>query len=394
MPSVQVARKKCLMIYFYFMDRRFGLVHVKLQTWFPMPVQLYVNGHEWLARKLTECGVSYSKVDNVFTHLGDLKRAQRLADRFASIPWPAVLGRYAKLVNPLLGDLLRGQSYYWVTAQSEHSTDGLFSNRRVLSALMPLLLSHSLLSFGAKEVLSFLGKKLHGCFEGELVTDLIDLAHRRIQGARVKHRVRENWIKMYDKAGMVLRIETVINNPEYFRVRKTVRRGARPTTEWVQMRKGVHYLFRYRDLSRAANHRYLDALAVVSDRAARVRELDTITRRKTTRGGRTAKAFNPLSREDLQLFHAVMDGAHTLRGFANQDLRQRLSCTDHLRNITEPRRQSAKVTRLLHRFHAHGLIAKIPHSRRWRTTRLGRRLMATAIQVRHLNFPQLLALAA
>ena len=41
-----------------------------------------------------------------------------------------------------------------------------------------------------------------------------------------------------------------------------------------------------------------------------------------------------------------------------------------------------------------GLVAKFPHSRRWRTTRLGRRLMATAIQIREINFPQLLALAA
>ena len=124
-----------------------------------------------------------------------------------------------------------------------------------------------------------------------------------------------------------------------------------------------------------------------------MRELDAVTRRTTTSGGRTAKAFNPLSRDDLQLFHAVMDGEHNIRGFTNADIRQRLSRTAHLNSLTDTRSQSAKVTRILHRFHAHGLIAKIPHSRRWRTTRLGRRLMATAIQVRQLNFPQLLALA-
>ena len=89
-----------------------------------------------------------------------------------------------------------------------------------------------------------------------------------------------------------------------------------------------------------------------------------------------------------------MDGEHSIRGFTNHDIRLRLSRTAHLSGLTDTRRQSAKVTRILQRFHAHGLIAKIPHSRRWRTTRLGRRLMATAIQVRQLNFPQLLALAA
>jgi len=117
--------------------------------------------------------------------------------------------------------------------------------------------------------------------------------------------------------------------------------------------------------------------------------------RKRQRNGRTAKAFNPLAREDLQLFHAVMDGADTLHGFTNRDVRVRLERTPHLASQQgNPKRQSAKVSRVLHRFHAHGLVAKIPRSRRWRTTRFGRRLMATAIQVRELNFPQLLAHAA
>src|SRR5205809_6391465 len=51
-PFVQSARWKCLHLYFYFMDRHFGLIHVRIQTRFPMPIQIYLNGHEWLARKL------------------------------------------------------------------------------------------------------------------------------------------------------------------------------------------------------------------------------------------------------------------------------------------------------------------------------------------------------
>src|SRR5207253_11040663 len=51
-PFVRSAKRKCLPLYFYFMDRRFGLIHVRVQTWFPMPIQIYLNGHEWLARKL------------------------------------------------------------------------------------------------------------------------------------------------------------------------------------------------------------------------------------------------------------------------------------------------------------------------------------------------------
>ena len=66
LPFVRSARRKCLHLYFYFMDRDLGLIHVRIQTWFPMPIQIYMNGHEWLARKLDANGVRYTKLDNAF----------------------------------------------------------------------------------------------------------------------------------------------------------------------------------------------------------------------------------------------------------------------------------------------------------------------------------------
>jgi len=73
--------------------------------------------------------------------------------------------------------------------------------------------------------MSFLGRKLTGSFGGEIISDMKDAGPRtRIPGARIKHRVKENWLKMYDKAGSVLRVEMVINNPEEFKVRKKVTR--------------------------------------------------------------------------------------------------------------------------------------------------------------------------
>jgi hypothetical protein len=119
------------------------------------------------------------------------------------------------------------------------------------------------------------------------------------------------------------------------------------------------------------------------------------TRRKRPTDGRGAKAFNPLSRDDIQLFRAVMDGEHYVRGFVNRDIRERLATTPCFAGMRKDQsRQSSKVSRILHRFHAYRLIAKIPRSRKWRTTRFGRRVMATAIQVRELTYPQLLTLAA
>jgi len=62
LPCVQSARRKCLHFYYYFLDRDLGLIHVKLQSWFPCQIQIYVNGHEWLARQGSERGVTVARV--------------------------------------------------------------------------------------------------------------------------------------------------------------------------------------------------------------------------------------------------------------------------------------------------------------------------------------------
>jgi len=164
-------------------------------------------------------------------------------------------------------------------------------------------------------------------------------------------------------------------------------RKGKKVMRWVDMRKGVAYLFRYREVSLAANSRYLAALAEVDDPTDAIRTLDRITTRKQVAPKRTAKAFNPVARDEAQIFRALLDGQHMVRGFSNPDIRQKLEDSPHLKGITDPRRQSAKVTRIFNRCHAHGLIAKIPHSRRWRLTRHGRIAMSASIQLRDVQFP-------
>jgi hypothetical protein len=377
------------------MDRDFGLIHVRVQAWFPLQIQVYLNGHEWLARKLTAHGVCYTKHDNAFIWIEDMARAQRFADRFVNLKWPSLLNRYAKRVTPQLQDILRGCQHYWVSAQSEYSTDILFKTRQDLCELYPKLLSHSTLCFGAKEVMNFLGRKLNGHFQGEIVSDLSSLVCRRTGGSRIKHRVKENWLKMYDKSGLVLRVETVINNPEEFRVRKQVLRQGKSTTEWVAMRKGVAYLFRYREVSLQANGRYLDALAGVDNPTDAKRALERVTTPKQDAAGRRCAGFNPMASQDAELFESVMDGEHCLKGFNNRDIRAQLQSKHHLRTCgQDARKQSAKISRTFRRFHAHGLIAKIPHTRRWRVTGYGRQVMGASLYMREHHFPNAYAKVA
>jgi hypothetical protein len=112
-----------------------------------------------------------------------------------------------------------------------------------------------------------------------------------------------------------------------------------------------------------------------------------ITTPKQIAPKRTTKAFNPVARDEVQIFRAMIAGQHMIRGFTNPDIRQILKDSSHLNGIAEPKRQSAKVTRILNRCHAHGLIAKIPRSRRWRVTREGHIAMSAAVQLREVQFP-------
>jgi hypothetical protein len=200
--------------------------------------------------------------------------------------------------------------------------------------------------------------------------------------------MKQNWIKMYDKAGLVLRIETVINQPEEVRVRRRVRRRGRRKTEWVPLRKSVAYLFRYREICLQCNSRYLAALVQVEDPTPALRALDGITVGKTPAAGRPVKAFHPIARVDSQLFGALLSGDHLLHGFTNRDLRDQLRAT-LIRLSDNPKTQSAQVSRLLHRLHVYGLVAKIPRSRRWRVTaaRLSHDERVAATPGDHLPLP-------
>ena len=108
---------------------------------------------------------------------------------------------------------------------------------------------------------------------------------------------------------------------------------------------------------------------------------------------RPVKAFNPRSRPDSQVFAALMSGEHALHGFANRDLRDMLPASV-LRLHDDPEKASAQVSRLLHRLHFHGLVAKIPRSRRWRVTAFGYTIMGTAVKLRQRDFPSLFRVAA
>jgi hypothetical protein len=381
--EIRSRERKCLHHYLYLVDPEFGFMHIRIQGWMPWEIQIYVNGREWLARQLDLAGVTYLRHDNALLRIDDLETAGRLCEHFVHKAWPRVLDAFAKKMNPLLPRIRAANygSYYWVLDQAEVATDVMFKDRQALRAIFPDLVRHASLGLSAEDVLGFLGRKLHPNLAQEVVTD----GKRRLEGWRVKRRMGQNWIKMYDKVS-VLRVETVINKPSEFRVLRVKETpDGRRERRWCQMRKGVSDLWRTFQVGAAANHRYLDAMAAAPLKGKGVEALDALCRPRT-KNGRTYARFSPLTKGDLSLFRAALAGEHAIGGFRNRDLMRRLYPSAPI-NPDDAHRRCERVSRLIVKLRGHGLVAKIPHARRYRVTAYGHRVMSAALYVHDHEFP-------
>lgn len=382
-PELGKDLRVCTVWYFYYLDQDFGLMHVKIQSWFPFTVQVYVNGHEWLARQLSRQGIAFEKVDNAFLKLANPKKAQDRLPGFWQRDWPSFLDGLARRVNPLMDDWLAGQNYYWVIDQAEFSTDVLFQDREALASLRPRLQEHAFRCFGAEHIMGFLGRKYRETFAG----DVRKYWHRREPGSAVRFCVKRNVLKMYDKHGVILRIETVINQPNEFFVHRTLHKlNGTKQVGWFPLTKAVANLYRFAQVGQKANERFLEALTVVDDLGVSEKELE---RRCAPVGyeGRMRRALQPLSRDDQALFQAALKGEHLLRGFRNGELAQ-LLFGPRPDDPGERRRQCGRTSRRISLLRAHGLVAKFPRSRRYRVTQRGQRFMSTCIHLRTELFPK------
>lgn len=370
--------RKCLHVYFYYLDREFGLMHIRLQTWAPFTMQIYVNGREWLARQLDRAGVGYHKHDNCLTQVEDLLSAAQQMERLNQYQWPTWLNRIARIVNPYLrrSSPLQLHGYYWTLHQAEYATDILFRDGTFLKQIYPALIRHALDHFASSEVLRFLGRRMHVRLEGEVRTHL----GRRVEGVRIKHWVEENSIKMYDKAGSVLRIETTINNTKRFKVRRCVTRHGRKVFANVQMRKGVVDIRRRVQLCMAANARYLDALAVVADTTPSHRILDSVSK-PVVSNNRRYRPLRPICPDESRFLQEIARGEYLIQGFRNRDLRQAIF-PDREADLSTRRWAAGVVTRRLQLLRSHGLTFRVPKTNYYRLTEKGHAVIATALRFR------------
>jgi hypothetical protein len=199
---------------------------------------------------------------------------------------------------------------------------------------------------------------------------------------RLKHRVRHNWIKMYDKQGSVLRVEAVITQPREMKVYRPKEGDPQGKKRWRYMRRGVADLYRRAQVSQKSNERYLQAMASAKQNTP-LSQLSAKLCRPATFKGRRARAMNPLG-ADAKLLEAVARGEFVLNGFRNRDLRPLLYGTGSTDAATL-RRQSSAVTRQLRLLRAHGLIRKVPRTHRYMVSQKGRIAITALLAARQAD---------
>ena len=358
---------KCLHYYFYFIVEGLGLCYLRVPTWAPFRLQFYFNGHNMLAAALRSSGIDFKMLDNAFVEIEDFERAQALADELKIPSLHSCLDHWAGEFCPVMDEFPSG--YHWSLMQVEYATDIVFRRQADLQPLYEALTRTAIHTVKPDNVATFLGRQLTGNYQGELGNDF----HTRIEGTRIKHHMGRVSIKMYDKRGIVLRVETTANDVSFFKhYRKVEHRDGTSEMKIAPVRKTIYSLPALRDLMFDSNRRYLEFVSAIDDPSTGIKNLLKISQRVQEKN-HTYRGFNLFDGEDLSLFEAIVRGEFTISGFQNRDLRRLM-----------PWKNSGQIGRLLKRLRTHGLVKKIHGTYKYYLTKLGRKLVTSALKLRRL----------
>lgn len=356
---------KCLHYYFYFIDEQFGLCYVRVPTWAPFRLQVYFNGHSWLARQLLQADIPFQMLDNAFVSIANPEKGQELADELNAQTLHEHLAAWAQRFCPLLHHFRSG--YHWSFMQVEYATDVVFLRQAEFQPLYQAIVRTAVHTIKAEHVATFLGRKLTNAYQGELGNDF----STRIQGTRIRHHMGPASIKLYDKFACIARVECTANDVSFFKHHRYVeQRNGEHVFKLAPLRKNIYSLRDLRQVMHAANDRYLAFMACLDNPDAGQKAIAKMAAPAKAKG-HSFRGFNLFLDPDYQLFLTLARGEWAICGFRAADLRA------HIEGLS-PGRSSY----ILKRLRIHGLIKKVAHTYKYYMTKLGRRVLVTALVIR------------
>lgn len=342
--------------YCYLLDPQWGPSFIKIASYAPWSIRVWLNGHEWLKRQLAARGIAFRELDNGLRSCDDAPGAQALADSLGPAEVRRFFARWmAELPQPLTAeDRARGHGYALSMLQVEVSDTRVFDRpirgRQWFEAQIPELLTtgrpHEIgLLFGRR-----VQKNTKSRFETQLITPHTIPA--------IRFRYKQATVKQYLKEGRALRTETTFGDPYDVGV------GRRIDNLPALCRKGAE-----------ANARLLALEAGVESARLAGPELTCLTRPVRDERGRRVAALRMGDVRVMALLAALVAifARHLAAGFSNAQLRRIVA---ELLGIPLEEYTSAKTTYDLGRLLGHGLITRLPRSHRYQLTPFGLRVAA------------------
>jgi hypothetical protein len=339
--------------YFYCVDADFGPFFLKFSTYFPFTAKLCINGNEWAKRQAAKAGIGFEALDNGFAAVDDVQRLQQICDSLAPEHIDALLRKWLRILpNPFTdADEAAGYRYDLSLLQTELSLtqmlDTPLSGRIFFEQVL-----HDNLDAGRPDRVSLvfdrriIRKGKHPT-PGRFRTRVITAGVTPSLHIDYKHTT----VKQYHKEGRALRTETTINDPHDFGVSKRLTN-----------------LAALRQIGFTANRRLLGVQRLSHDPIRGAQAFTDLTSPITTSTGTRIPGLRFGDTRVHALLQALLVHRLLPNGFTNRDLRALLAT---LLGTTIEDISAGKMTYDLRRLRVHGLIDRIPKSRRYQVTDAG-----------------------
>lgn len=358
---------RCTHYYFYFIDALFGLCYLRVPTWAPFTLQFYCNLHNWLAIQMRLAGIVFEQQDNAFVRISDFAAAQALADAFDPNLLHRRLETWGRRYCPVLDEFTSG--WHWSLCQLEYATDIIFERPDGLKPLYEHLTHTAIHAVKADDIATFLGRNGLSPLSDEEGGSRYNVL---VEGTRIRHNLGKTSIKMYDKFGHVLRVETTTSDVGFFKhYRRVEHRDGSSQMKFAPVKKTIHSLGALRELLAASNRRYVEFISTFTDTSPGQKALDHVSRTVRDAQDRPNRGINFFRTDDQALVLAVLRGENTISGFTARRLRRVL-------HNWKP----AHISRALRRLRAHGMIRKIGGTFKYYITAVGRRVFIATQRLR------------
>ena len=348
--SFAKADRRVTCYYFYLWDEDFGPAFVKVCAYFPYPMKVWLNGHEWAKRQAAKAGIAFTELSNGFAAVDDPVAVQGICDRLGPGTIRVFCERWwARLPLPLT-PADRAGGYWWEVSmrQVEISRTIVFDAPRHGRAFFEALVADNLDLGRPDQIELIFGRRITKTTPGTFTTKVVTRGVDVTVNAFYKH----SRIKQYLKDGRALRTETVVND-----------------TGDLGVLRRLEHLDELQTKARDVNRRLLDTERVgqgcvaASPAFARVASPSCVD-------GQRAPALRFGDPRVMALVGALVISVNAVTGFNNRSLRAQVS---QLLGVAYNQGQASYDLR---RLRLKGLIRRLPHSNTYVLTPDGIRVAA------------------